>query len=103
VTEYIFLGVFFLLVFGVPTLVWIASNAPNIEFDVSTLWTHQERVDKFAVIILGSWWAHTSAMILETLLRTVETQDWVTYQLWAVPIIAKMFSPTGTPPPPPKE
>ena len=92
-SDYIFLGVFFILTFGVPTAVWITSSNPHVEFDVSTLWTHQGRVDKFAVIILGSWWAHTSAMVLETMLRTVETQDWVTYQLWALPIIAKMFAP----------
>jgi len=34
-------------------------------------------------------------MVMWTLLRTVQTQDYVTYMGWALPIIAKMFSPSG--------
>ena len=101
-TEAIFLFFFVVLVFGVPALVAWASYSSYkalAKFDVSELWLHQGRVDKFAVIILGTWWVHTSSMILWTLLRTVQTQDYVTYIGWAVPIIAKMWAPKngGTP------
>lgn len=95
-SEVIFLSVFFVLVFVVPALVAWASYSPKTNFDVSTLWTHQDRVDKFAVIILGSWWIHSCSIIMWTLLRTVQTQDYVTYQLWALPIIAKMWAPQPT-------
>ena len=95
--EFIFLGVFAILVFGVPALVAWASYSDKFKIDLTTLWTHQNRVDKLAVIILGTWWAHTCAMVTETLLRTVETADWTTYQLWALPIMAKTFAPSGTP------
>jgi hypothetical protein len=99
IKEFAFLGVFLMLVFGVPALVvWASYNEGERfkQFDVSTLWTHRDRVDKFAVIILGTWWSHTCAMVTETLLRTVETADWTTYQLWAIPIMAKMFAPSGS-------
>ena len=96
--EIIFLTVFFVLVFVVPSIVAWASYNPRMEFDLADLWTHQNRVDKFAVIILGTWWVHTCSMIMWTLLRTVQTQDYATYMGWALPIIAKMFAPSGTPP-----
>jgi hypothetical protein len=99
--EIVFLTVFIVLVFGVPSLVAWASYSKGkfVErFDLSELWTHQHRIDKLAVILLGSWWAHTSAMVLETLLRTTQTQDWTTYQLWALPIIAKMLGPKSEAP-----
>lgn len=94
--DIIFLSVFISLVFGIPSLVVWASYSKLTfvkEFDLRELWLHQGRIDKLAVILLGSWWAHTSAMILETLLRTTQTQDWTAYQLWAIPIIAKMLAP----------
>lgn len=101
VSEAIFLTVFFILVFVVPALVIWASYSKNRRlenFDISDLWTHKNRVDKFAVIILGTWWIHSSSMIMWTLLRTVQTQDYATYMGWAIPIIAKMFAPPGTAP-----
>jgi hypothetical protein len=90
--EIIFLSVFAVLVFGVPAMVAWASYSDRFKLDLTTLWTHQGRVDKLAVIIVASWWIHSCAMILETMLRTTQTQDWTTYQLWAVPIIAKMVT-----------
>ena len=97
--EEIFLGVFFLLVFVVPSLViWASYSKRTGAFDISTLWTHQGRVDKFAVIILGTWWIHSSSLIMWTLLRTVQTADYATYMGWAIPIMAKMFAPPTTPP-----
>lgn len=93
--EIIFLGVFFALVFVVPAIVVWASYSEHVEFNVSTLWIHNERVDKFAIIILGTWWIHSSSMILWTLLRSVTTADYATYMAWALPIIAKMFSPSN--------
>ena len=93
--EIVFLAVFFILVFVVPAIVVWATYSPKMRFDLASLWTHQDRVDKFAVILLGTWWVHTSSMVMWTLLRTVQTQDYVTYMGWALPIIAKMFSPSG--------
>jgi hypothetical protein len=97
--EFIFLCVFFALVFVVPIVVIWASYNPTLAFDTSALWMHQNRIDKFAVIILGTWWVHTCSMIMWTLLRTVQTADYATYMGWAIPIIAKMFAPQGNPPP----
>jgi hypothetical protein len=100
--EFIFLGVFFSLVFVVPIIVIWASYSPVLGFDVSALWMHQNRLDKFAVIIVGTWWIHSCSMIMWTLLRTVQTADYATYMGWAIPIIAKMFAPQGNPPAPPQ-
>mgnify|MGYP001596780144 FL=1 len=100
--ERLFLWVFFLLYFGVPVgLAWI-SNSEWTKIDVSALWTHNDRPDKLAVIILGTWWVHTTTMILWTLSKTVTTADFITYMGWAIPIIAKMFAPSGNPPQEPK-
>ena len=93
-TEYIFLFFFVVLVFGVPSIVaWASYSSYRVlaQFDVSELWLHQGRVDKFAVIVLGTWWVHTSTIILWTLLRTIQTQDYVTYMLWGTLIIGKMM------------
>jgi len=100
--EFIFLGVFFALVFVVPIIVIWLSYKPSVDFDATTLWTHQGRVDKFAVIILGTWWLHSCSIVMWTLLRTIQTQDYLTYQLWAIPIIAKMLAPKGDDNPPAK-
>jgi hypothetical protein len=96
--ELIFLGVFAVLVFGVPLFVAWASYSDKSRIDLRSLWTHQERIDKFAIIIMGTWWVHTCSMILWTLLRTVNTADYATYLGWAIPIIAKMFAPSSGPP-----
>lgn len=96
--EGVFLGVFFTLVFIVPAIVVWATYCKWCVLDLSELWTHQHRIDKFAVIILGTWWIHSSSMIMWTLLRTVQTQDYVTYMGWAIPIIAKMWAPPTVPP-----
>lgn len=98
--EAIFLLVFFVTVFVIPALVVWASYSTwgRLEkFDLSSLWTHNERIDKFAVIIMGTWWVHTCSMIMWTLLRTVQTADYATYMGWAIPIIAKMWAPGGQP------
>lgn len=96
--EVIFLGVFFTLVFVVPAVTVWATYCEKCAIDLRDLWTHQNRIDKFAVIILGTWWIHSSSMILWALMRTVTTADYVTYMGWAIPIIMKMFAPPGTPP-----
>ena len=92
--EIVFLVVFVALVFLVPIIVIYASYNKKLRFDISTLWTHQERIDKFAVIILGTWWVHTTSIVMWTLLRSVSTQDYLVYMGWAIPIIAKMLAPT---------
>jgi len=98
--EIIFLLVFGVLVFVVPIVVAWATYSEHSRIDLRSLWTHQERIDKFAVIILGTWWVHTCSIILEVLLRTVSTQDFMSYTAWALPIIAKMFAPSSDPKPP---
>lgn len=101
VSEGVFLLVFFALVFVVPAAVILATYCERCVIDVRDLWMHQGRIDKFAVIIMGTWWIHSSSMIMWTLLRTVQTADYATYMGWAIPIIAKMFAPQGPPQPPP--
>ena len=95
----LFLAVYFLLVFGVPILLFSLSKSARFSIDVSSLWTHQGRMDKLAVIILGTWWLHSCSIMLWTLLKTITTTDYVTYMGWAVPIIAKMFAPNSSQPP----
>src|SRR3990167_4984667 len=92
--EGIFLFFFVILVFGVPALVAWASYSSFkalAKFDVSELWLHQGRVDKFAVIVLGTWWIHSCSIILWTLLKTIQTQDYLTYMIWGTLIIGKMM------------
>lgn len=98
-----FLVVFAALVFAVPCLVVWATYSDHSRIDLRSLWTHNERIDKFAVIVLFTWWVHTSSIILDVLLRTVTTQDMAAYTAWAIPIIAKMFAPSTEPPKIPEE
>jgi hypothetical protein len=96
--EWIFLGVFCFLLFAVPIFMAWATYSKRTPIDVSSLWTHNERIDKLGVILMGTWWAHTCWMILSTLRLTVVTADWLTYTLWATPIIVKMLAPAVQPP-----
>jgi len=92
--EGLFLGVFFALYFGVPALlVWVSySERPAFRLvDIRSLWTWNDRPDKLALIILGTWWVHTCSMILWTLQGVGTTTDYLTYMGWALPIIANMF------------
>jgi hypothetical protein len=66
---------------------------------MSTLWVHQDRIDKFAVVFMGTWWIHSCSMILWALLKTVQTQDYVTYMGWGIAILAKMWAPKSDSPP----
>ena len=95
--EWIFLFVFFFTVFVIPAVVVWATYCEKCVLDLRDLWMHNGRLDKFAVIILGTWWIHSCSMIMWTLLRTVQTADYATYMGWAIPIIAKMFAPSGGP------
>lgn len=98
IQELIFLGVFASLVFVVPIFVAWASYSEKSRIDLRSLWTHQERIDKLAVILMVTWWVHTSSMILWTLMQKVVTADYLTYTLWAAPIIVKMLAPSQGPP-----
>jgi len=94
VAERLFLGVFFLLYFGVPAiLAWTTYCNEGMfkRINLSSLWTHGHKPDKLAVIILGTWWVHTCTIILWTLTKQVSTADFVTYMGWAIPIIAQMI------------
>lgn len=93
--EIVFLVVFGLLVFVVPILVVWASYSKNTHFDVSSLWVHQGRIDKFAVIVMCSWWVHTCVILLSALRGNVSTGDLTSYTAWAVPLIFKMFAPSA--------
>lgn len=103
--ESLFLGVFFLLYFGVPMLlVWI-SYCERFKMDLSALWTHNGRPDKIAAILMGSWWIHSCSVVLWSLSKTVTTADLLAYGgVWVTPLIAKMWlAPLGTPPAPPAD
>lgn len=93
------MGVFAFLLFVVPTFVVWATYQPKEvnRIDLSSLWTHHDRIDKFAIILMGTWWVHTCSMILWTLHGSVVTADYLVYMGWATPIIAKMFAPTTEP------
>lgn len=91
--DWVFLIVFAVLTFCVPIFVAWASYSDKSRIDMRSLWTHNERIDKFAIIIMGTWWIHSTSLILWTLMRTVTTADYATYVAWAIPIIAKMFAP----------
>lgn len=101
--ELIFLAVFALLEFVVPVFVVWASYSDRSRLNLTSLWVHQGRIDKLAVIIMFTWWTHTSSMILWTLMQRVATTDYLTYMGWAIPIIAKMFAPGTEPPKVPEE
>lgn len=92
--EGLFLAVFFFLYFGVPALLAWGSYSENKmckSVDIRALWMWNDRPDKLAVIILGTWWVHTCSMILWNLKGVATTADYVTYMGWAIPIIANMF------------
>lgn len=100
INEQLYVSVFFVLYFFVPAmLVWASYSERKIAsgVDISALWTHNNRPDKFAVIILGTWWIHSCTIILWTLKGTISTTDYATYMGWAIPIIAKMFAPQTEP------
>ena len=94
-----FLILFGLLEFGVPIYVVWATYSSKCRLDLRTLWTHQERIDKLAIIIMMTWWTHTSSIILWTFLQKVTTTDYLTYMGWALPIIASMFANRDPQPP----
>ena len=102
--EIIFLIIFVLLVFGVPSgVAWISYSEKFAKFDLRSLWEHQGRKDKLSVILMGTWWLHSCSMILWTLMRAVTTTDWITYQLWALPIVAKILNDAWAPKTPPPD
>lgn len=99
--EWIFLVVFCVMVFVIPVLVVWATYCEKCRLDVRSLWTNSaDKLDRFAVILIGTWWVHTCSMVMWTLLLTVQTQDYVTYMGWGIPIVVKMFAPNGAPPAP---
>lgn len=93
--EVLFLMVFALLEFVVPVFVVWASYSDRSRLNLTSLWVHQNRIDKLAVIMMVTWWTHTCSIILWTLSQKVVTADYLTYMGWALPIIAKMFAPNG--------
>jgi hypothetical protein len=92
--EYLFHGVFFVLVFGVPIYLVVASYSGHCGINVSALWTSHAngQVDTLLVIVLGTWWVHTCAMVLWILSRNLSHDNVTQYMGWAIPIIASMFA-----------
>lgn len=93
-SDIVFLLVFFVCIFVIPSLlVWASysSSGPLEQFDIRELWIYGDKIDPYRVIVLGTWWVHTSSMIMWTLLRTIQTQDYVTYMLWGTIILGKML------------
>lgn len=86
-----FYVMFVVLYFLVPWIVVKASYDKRFKFDLSDLWLYKDRIDKLAVILMVTWWIHTSSMILWTLLRQVTTADQTTYMGWAIPIMLKIL------------
>ena len=82
---------FAVLYFLVPWAVVAASYSSRTKFDLSSLWTHKKQIDKLAVILMVTWWVHTSSMILWTVMRSVTSADYTPYMGWAIPIIAKIL------------
>jgi len=82
---------FVVLYFLVPWAVVAASYSKRTKFDLSSLWTHKGQIDKLAVILMVTWWVHTSSMILWTVMRTVTSAEYTPYMGWAIPIIAKIL------------
>jgi len=95
-SEWIFLLVFALMIFVIPMLVvWATYSDRKLtkSVDLSDLWMYGGKLDKFSVIVMGTWWVHTSSMVMWTLLKTVATQDYATYSgIWGTLLIAKIFA-----------
>lgn len=92
--ERLFFAVFFLLYFGVPVLLVWVTYCERFKLDLSALWTHNERPDKLAAILLIAFWIHSVCIILWTLSKTVTTADLLAYSgVWVTPLIAKMLAP----------
>ena len=83
---------FAVLYFVVPCLVVKASYDDRYKFDVRSLWERKNgKLDGLFLILLVTWWVHTSSMILWTIVQKVQTQDYVTYMAWGTLILAKIL------------
>jgi hypothetical protein len=94
-SEIIFLFFYCILIFGVPALVVYATyseSRPFKQVDLKELWSYNKKLDIWRVIAGGTWWVHTSSMIMWSLVRTVETKDYLTYMTWGTLLIAKMIT-----------
>lgn len=89
--EISFYIMFAVLYFVVPCIVVMATYSKKNKFDLSDLWMYNGHIDKLAVILMCTWWIHTSSMILWTIVQRVQTADYVTYMGWAIPIIAAIL------------
>jgi hypothetical protein len=82
---------FVFLYFIVPWALIEATYNDKFRIDLKPLWIYKNKLDKFAVIIIIAFWAHTSYMILSTLIQKVTTADWLAYAgVWVAPILVKM-------------
>lgn len=89
--DFAFHIMFVVLFFLVPWLLVKMSYDDRYKLDVSDLWTFNKHIDLFRVIVLSAFWAHTSSMILWTLVRQITTADWVAYgAIWVTPVIVRM-------------
>ena len=102
--DILFSSVYVVLVFGIPGIVvWASYSTFGAleKIDFSELWLHKGRVDKFGVIVLGTWWIQPCSILLWTLERQIKSEDYVIYMGWALPLLVKMWAPKngGTPTP----
>jgi hypothetical protein len=82
---------FVFLYFIVPWALIETTYNEKFRLDLKPLWIYKNKLDKFAVIIIIAFWAHTSYMILSTLIQKVTTADWLAYAgVWVAPILVKM-------------
>jgi len=84
---------FAVLYFIVPWIVVKASYSKKTNFDLRSLWERKggKSIDGLFVILICTWWVHTSSMILWTIVQRVQTQDYVTYMAWGTLILAKIL------------
>ena len=89
---------FVVLYFVVPWIVVSASYSERCKFDVRSLWERKGgggKLDGLFLIAIGTWWVHTSSMILWTIVQKVTTGDYVTYMGWGALVIGKIIADKG--------
>jgi hypothetical protein len=91
--ELSFYIMFAVLYFVVPWIVVKASYSIKTKFDLRSLWERKggKSIDGLFVILICTWWVHTSSMILWTIVQKVQTQDYLTYMAWGTLILAKIL------------
>lgn len=95
--EIAFYVMFMVLYFVVPFIVISASYSNRVKFDIRSLWERKGggALDGLFIIAIGTWWIHSSSMILWTIVQKVQTADYVTYMGWGALVIGKIIADKG--------